>query len=94
MINPYRAAIKSFRDSLLLIEKEGRKGSPEWHWVNGLLRLSQGIKHDRDVEMERQRGYARTYSPRKPRTSHSESDRLGLEASRFPVALSNKEGRH
>jgi hypothetical protein len=42
--NYFATAIHSFQQNLSHIEAEGRKESPDWHLLNGLLRLAQGLK--------------------------------------------------
>lgn len=60
MVDFYAAATDSFQAHMDWIEKQGRKDSPEWHLVNGLLRLAQGLQHDHADEEERRKSFARS----------------------------------
>jgi hypothetical protein len=57
----YAAATDSFRAHLEWIEKQGRKDSPDWHLVNGLLRLAQGLQQDHADEEDRRSRAPRGY---------------------------------
>lgn len=59
-MNFYAVAIQSFQENLNWIEKQGRKDSPDWHLANGLLRLTQALKHDHDDQEERLKSFARS----------------------------------
>lgn len=65
MINLYEASTQSFQENLDRLEKAGRKDSPEWHLAKGLLRLAQGLMHDREEQDERLKGFARSAIPHK-----------------------------
>ena len=64
MLDLYAAAAESFQAQLDAVEKEGRAGSSDWHLVNGLLRLAQGLQQDHADEEERRKSYARSDRPR------------------------------
>ena len=51
----YTEAADSFEQNLHWIEEQGRKDSADWHLVNGLLRLAQGLQHDYEAEEDRRR---------------------------------------
>lgn len=61
----YSVAIRSFEENLNWIEKESRKGSPDWHLANGLLRLTQGLQQDYEEREERLKSFARSARPSK-----------------------------
>jgi hypothetical protein len=65
MIDFFAVATQSFQQNLSLIENEGRKDSPEWHLANGLLRLAQGLKADREAEEDLRKGLGRSWVPPK-----------------------------
>ncbi len=65
MSHSYDAAAQSFQESLNRIERDGRKDVLEWHLVNGLLRLAQGLKEDCDAQEEIRKGFARSWRPHK-----------------------------
>ena len=65
MTDFYEAATQSFQESLSRIEKEGRKDAPEWHLANGLRRLAQGLKADREAEEDLRKGFSRSWVPPK-----------------------------
>lgn len=52
MVDYFAVATQSFQQNLNRIENEGRKDSPEWHLVNGLLRLAQGLEQDHEAREE------------------------------------------
>ena len=61
----YTEAADSFEQNLHWIEEQGRKDSADWHLVNGLLRLAQGLQHDYEAEEDRRRSFARSWCPSK-----------------------------
>lgn len=65
MIDFYGDATQSFEENLKRIEREGRTDSAEWHLASGLLRLAQGLKEDHDAQEDRQKGFARSWTPLK-----------------------------
>ena len=60
MVDFYAVAADSFQAHLDWIEKQGRKDSPDWHLVSGLLCLAQGLHQDHADEEERRRSFARS----------------------------------
>jgi len=60
MVDFYAVATDSFQAYPDWIEKQGRKDSPDWHLVNGLLRLAQGLQQDHADEEERRKSFARS----------------------------------
>ncbi len=64
MIDFYAEAADSLKRNLRWIEEEGRKDSPDWHLVNGLLRLAQGLQRDHDAEEDRRKSFARSWQSR------------------------------
>lgn len=66
MLDFYAEAARSFQDGLDRIEKNGRKDSPDWYLVNGLLRLAQGLQHNHEAEEDQRRSFARTSPAAKP----------------------------
>ncbi len=71
MIDFYSAAVRSFRENLDRIENEGRRGSPDWHLANGLLRLTKGLQQAREEEEELRRSFARSWRPQNRSTSET-----------------------
>lgn len=65
MVDFYAEATDSFEQHLHWIEEQGRRESPDWQLVRGLLRLAQGLRHDHDEEEDRRKCFARTSPPRK-----------------------------
>jgi hypothetical protein len=63
MMDFYAVAIHSFQENLDGIERQGRKGSPDWHLANGLLRLVQGLREDHETQEERLKSFARSVRP-------------------------------
>lgn len=63
MTDFYAAAVQSFQENLDGIERQGRKDSPDWHLVNGLLRLARGLRQELEDEEDRLKGFARTMRP-------------------------------
>jgi hypothetical protein len=60
MVSFYTAATDSFQAHLDWIEKQGQKDSPDWHLVNGLLCLAQGLQQDHADEEDRRKSFARS----------------------------------
>jgi hypothetical protein len=63
VVDLYAAATASFQARLDWIENQGQKDSPDWHLTNGLLRLVQGLLLEHEVQEERLKGFARTWTP-------------------------------
>ncbi|MGD0870184.1 MAG: hypothetical protein ABSB88_11575 [Bryobacteraceae bacterium] len=59
-VDLYTVATDSFQAHLDCIEKQDRKDSQDWHLVNGLLRLAQGLQQDHAAEEERRKSFARS----------------------------------
>ena len=59
-MDSYAAATDAFQAYLDWIEKQGRKDSPNWHLVNGLRRLAQGLQQDHAAEEEHRKSFARS----------------------------------
>lgn len=60
MVDFYAVAADSFQSHLDWIEKQGRKDSPDWHLVSGLLCLAQGLHQDQADEEDRRKSFARS----------------------------------
>ncbi len=61
----FAEATESLEQNLRWIEQQGQKNSPNWHLVNGMLRLAQGLRLDHEAEEDRRRSFARSCSSRK-----------------------------
>lgn len=61
----YAEATDSFEQHLRWIEEQGRRDSPDWQLVKGLLRLAQGLRHDYEAEEDRRKSFGRSSPPRK-----------------------------
>ena len=65
MVDFYAEATDSFEQYLNWIEEQGRRDSPEWHLVKGLLQLAQGLRYDHEAEEDRRKSFAMSSLPRK-----------------------------
>ncbi len=65
MTDCFSAAATSFQEHLDRIEKNGQKGTADWHLANGLLRLAQGLQQDGEAEEDRRKSFAGSWPPRK-----------------------------
>jgi hypothetical protein len=63
MTDLYSVAERSFQEELATIEKDGRRDSPDWRLVNGLLALAEGLHQQLEEEADRRKSFARSWSP-------------------------------
>ena len=65
MVQDYAEAARSFKENLRCIEAQGQKNSADWHLVNGLFRLAQGLAIEHEAAENRRKSFARSWDPRK-----------------------------